>query len=280
MRIKKLFGFAYKLILARLINTLFNQFYSIAIGRIYDPAQLGLYNRAKSFEEMSSNNIANLVQRVSMPMLCAEKENILGMQSLLLKYIKNTAFIVYPILFGLFALAYPIIDVLLTDKWLEAAWILRVLCPVGLLYVITTFNLNIFNATGRTDWALKSEMFKKVIFIIVIIISIQISFEVLIFNQILISMIEVILNLYYTKKQIQLPIIKQFSNLLSITMISLVMMLSILFVNIFIDSSFLQLVVGCSVGIIVYITLALIFNILNLRNEIYNKIKTNHKINI
>jgi O-antigen/teichoic acid export membrane protein len=62
-----LFNFAYKLIIARLINTIFEQVYSLVIGKIYSPAQLGYFNRGQSFIFLTSNNITGIIQRVSTP---------------------------------------------------------------------------------------------------------------------------------------------------------------------------------------------------------------------
>jgi len=61
-RFKVLFYFAYKLILARFLNAVFQEIYSLAIGKVYTPAQLGYFNRAKSFLGVSSNNITQIVQ--------------------------------------------------------------------------------------------------------------------------------------------------------------------------------------------------------------------------
>ena len=69
-RFVKLFNYAYKLILSRFVNTAFNEIYSAVVGAFYTPAQLGLFNRAKSFETMTSSNITTIVQRVSTPILC------------------------------------------------------------------------------------------------------------------------------------------------------------------------------------------------------------------
>ena len=56
-RIKPLFKFAYRLILARLINTIFNQIYSVVIGKEFLSSQLGFYNRAQSIKNLTSGNI-------------------------------------------------------------------------------------------------------------------------------------------------------------------------------------------------------------------------------
>lgn len=260
-RFVKLFNYAYKLILARFVNTVFNEVYSAVVGAFYSPAQLGLFNRAKSFETMSSNNITQIVQRVSTPILCEKQKDYKELGQSLIYFIRNTAFFVFPLLFGLQVLADPLIRALLTDKWEGAIWILQVLCPVGMLYVFSTFNLNIFNATGRTDWALKCETIKKVVDIGIIICAVSISFEALVWSQVVIAVFEFFVNLFYTKKQIGLGLIEQLKSVSGILLCSAVMAVVVFFVASLMMSDVAKLLVGIVVGVVVYTLLCIVFNI-------------------
>lgn len=270
-RFVKLFNYAYKLILARFVNTAFNEVYSALVGAFYSPAQLGLFNRAKSFETMSSNNITQIVQRVSTPVLCEKQNNHKELGESLMSFIRNTAFVVFPLLCGMFVLADPLIRVLLTDKWEGAIWILQVLCPVGIFYVLSTFNLNIFNATGRTDWALQCEVIKKVVDITIIIIAVSISFEALVWSQVIISVFELVVNLWYTKRQIGLGYLKQFRSVAGVFICSVVMAIVVSIIASWIESEILKLIIGILVGVVMYTILSIILNINNCRNVILNR---------
>lgn len=267
-RFVKLFNYAYKLILARFVNTAFNEVYSAVVGAFYSPAQLGLFNRAKSFETMSSNNITTIVQRVSTPILCEKQKNHKELGDSLMFFIRNTAFVVFPLLCGMFVLADPLIRVLLTDKWEGAIWILQVLCPVGIFYVFSTFNLNIFNATGRTDWALKCETIKKIVDFAIIIGAVSISFEALVWSQVVIAVFEMVVNLWYTKRQIGLGYFKQFKSVAGVLICSALMAFVVALVASLIDTVLLKLIVGVLAGVIVYAGLCLAINVNNSRNMI------------
>lgn len=271
-RFKTLFNYAYKLILARFVNAVFQEIYSLAIGKVYAPAQLGYFNRAKSFTELSSGNITSIVQRVSTPLLCEAQHDNKRMGEVLLKFIKNTAFIVFPLLCGLFVLAEPLIRILLTDKWLPSVWILRVLCPVGMMFVISTFNINVFNATGRTDWALKSEIIKKNIYVGIIAIAVFFGFEALIYSQILIGFIELIISTYYTKKQIELTLFYQIASLSSIFFLSLIMAIIVWSVTFTMSNEYYQLLIGVFAGVISYSIMAYFLNANNFRDVLKSEI--------
>ena len=275
-RFVRLFNYAYKLILTRLINSVFNEMYSLVIGKVYSPSQLAYFNRAKSFEQLSSNNITSMVQRVSTPLLCEFQTDHEKIGRILLKFIRHTAFIVYPLLFGLFVLAEPIVSVILTDKWLPSVWILQVLCPVGLFDVISTFNRNVFNATGRTDWALQSEVIKKTIFVVILAIAIYFGFDALIYSQVIIALIEFFISVYYTKKQIGLTIFEQIKSVSSIIVASCFMAFSVLFVTSVLSNNFIKLIVGIGVGIFIYFIITYLFNILDFRTFIRSRFGANH----
>lgn len=264
-RFVKLFNYAYKLILSRFVNTAFNEIYSAVVGAFYTPAQLGLFNRAKSFETMTSINITTTVQRVSTPILCEKQKDHYELGQSLIYFIRNTSFFVFPLLCGLLVLADPLIRVLLTDKWEGAIWILQVLCPVGMLYVFSTFNLNIFNATGRTDWALKCETIKKVVDIAIIICAIRISFQALVWSQVVIAVFEFFINLFYTKKQIGLGLIEQLKSVLGIFVCSAVMAVVVFCVASLMMSDVVKLFVGIVVGVLTYVILCLLINVNNSR---------------
>lgn len=272
-RFKVLFSYAYKLILARLISVIFDDIYSLAIGKLYTPAVLGYYNRAMSFRSVLSRNLISIVQRVSTPMLCEVQKSNEKMQKVLLKFVTSTALFVYPLLAGLMVLSKPLVLVVLGEKWLETSTMLIYGCPVGFFYLISTFNRNIFNATGRTDWALKAEVIKKFIFIGIFLLTMHHQIKVLLVGLIIISIIEMLIDTAYSRKQIGISLFTQIRSLTGILFATAIMSASIIVFNMFIQNIYVQLIAGFIIGVIVYSLICYILNICNFRNETRNIIK-------
>lgn len=272
-RFVALFNFAYKLIFARLINSVFQEVFSAVVGKLYTPAQLGYFNRAKSFEALSTNNITMIVQRVSVPILCEVQNDKDDMKQVLLRFIRSTALIVYPLLFGLAILAEPLISVLLTDKWLPSAWILRVLCPVGIFFVISTFNMNVFNATGRTDWALKCEIIKKIFCIGIILFTSFWGFKALVWSQVVIAFVEFLINTYYTKRQIGLTMWEQLVALKGVLLACIAMVIVLMICDSLIGEDWILLLVGIGMGAIFYAFVCYVFNIASFKLVLKNLLK-------
>lgn len=273
VRFKELFQYAYKLICARVISVVFDDIYSLAIGKIYSPASLGCYNRAQSFQQILSKNVINIVQRVSTPILCEEQNDYVRMQHVLLKFMSSTALIVYPLLAGLMVLSKPLILVLLGEKWVFASDMLLYACPVGFFYLVSTFNRNIYNATGRTDLALKAEIFKKFFFVGIFLLTMKYDIHILLIGLVVISIIEMIIDVYLAKKQIGVRFIDEGKSLIGILLATALMGATSYGVTLFPISNILKLILGFIVGAILYIFLIYIFNIANIKVELKNYAK-------
>ena len=269
-RFNGLFQFASKLIGARLISVVFDDIYSLAIGKLYSPGVLGCYNRAQSFSQILSKNIINIVQRVSVPMLCETQNNYKQMQSVLLRFMSSTALIVYPMLAGMMVLSKPLILSLLGEQWLDTADFLLYICPIGFLYLISTFNRNVYNATGRTDLALKTEIIKKTIFILVFLLTMKYDIHVLLLGLILISVIEMLIDVRMVKQQIGLSLFDEIKSLFPIFIASAAMSMIVYFSVLLVAGNAFKLIVGVTAGITSYLMIIFVFNIASFRTELFN----------
>jgi O-antigen/teichoic acid export membrane protein len=263
-RFLALFKIADKVIASNIINSVFEQGYSAIIGKFYSPADLGFFSRAKGFQSLTSGAITGIIQPVSSPILSEAQNDFEQLKSHLKKFIVYTALIVYPLLTGLMVLAKPLIVVLLTEKWLPAVFMLQILCPVGFLYIISTFNNNVFIATGRTDWGLVAMIIKKSLFVVIVACAVVIgknNILLLLLSQPLTAMTDLLVSSYYSRKQIGITLWEQLYALKDVFSASLLMGVIIIVFTIFIKSYLITLVVGFVVGVTSYSILCWIFNI-------------------
>lgn len=275
-RFRMLFYYAYKLIIARVINVVFEDIYSLAIGKLYTPAVLGCYNRAMSFRQVLSKNIINIIQRVSIPLLCSEQNNYDRMKQILLKFIQNSALIVFPLLAGLMVLSRPLVLVLLGEKWIFVSSLLLLGCPCGFFYLMSTFNRNIFNATGRTDLALKSEIAKKIIFVLIFLFTMKFDITILLVGLIIISAIEMVIDMSLSKHQIGIHFCEQFKAISGVIFATAIMS-GVTYITIYpILNNIVKLSIGFIIGLVSYIGTIYIFNIANARSYIIYHVK-NHR---
>ncbi|MDE6340273.1 MAG: lipopolysaccharide biosynthesis protein, partial [Muribaculaceae bacterium] len=113
----ELFGFGSKLLISGLLETIFRNLYLIVIGKFFKVSDLGYYTRAHQFTDFASSNITGVFQRVTYPVLCTIQDDDASLSDVYRKLLKTSAFIVFPLMMGLAAVAEPMLISFLTEKW-------------------------------------------------------------------------------------------------------------------------------------------------------------------
>ena len=96
--LKQLFGFSSKLLIAGLVSTIVNNLYSILIGKIFTPKEVGYYTRARQYPELLSNTITTILQGVTYPILTSLQNERERMISVYGRLMRVTVFFVIPFL--------------------------------------------------------------------------------------------------------------------------------------------------------------------------------------
>ena len=116
-RISAMFSFGWKLLLAALLDTLFNNLYGLIMGKIYNEELLGAYNRGDQFPKLIVNNLGAAIQAVLLPAFSSRQGDVAQVRSMVRRAIRTSSFLVLPMLFGLFAVADTMVLALLGEKW-------------------------------------------------------------------------------------------------------------------------------------------------------------------
>jgi len=211
---KDLFGFGFKLLIAGLINNIYNNVYQLIIGRYFSPAELGYYSRAVQFQNLPSKNIDNTVQRVTYPVLANISNDNDKLKDAYKKLIKLLFYIVCFTMLIMIINAKEIILILIGQKWAPSIPYLQILCLSGILYPLHTINLNLLNAKGRSDLFLRLEIIKKLLVIPVIIIGIKFGMIVMLWGMVFNSIIAYLLNSVFSGKLIDYSTWKQILDIL------------------------------------------------------------------
>lgn len=162
-RVKVLFSYGWKLLVSGLLDTLYQDLRSLIIGIKYNSGTLGYYNRGKQFPQFIINAVNSTVQSVLLPAMSAEQDDRKKVKKLMRSSVMLSAYIIFPVMAGLAAVAEPLIQLLLTEKWLPSVPYMRIYCFTLAFYPVHTSNLQAINAMGRSDLFLKLEIIKKVI---------------------------------------------------------------------------------------------------------------------
>lgn len=202
----QLFSFGSKIAVSGFLYTLYVNGYNMAIGKIYRAADLGFYTRGQQFVGFFSSNISGILQRVTYPVLCKFQDNNEELGQAFMKMIRVSSMIVFTLMMGLFGVAKPMIGMLLGEKWLYSATLMQILCFGYMWFSVYSLNLNILLVKGRSDLYLKLEIVKKIVCIGVLCALIPFGMEPLCWGLAINSMLEVVINSFYTGKLIGVPI--------------------------------------------------------------------------
>lgn len=254
-----LWGYGNKIMASGLLDTLYNNITPIFIGKYYSPADLGVYNRAQGYAAMPSQNVTGVIQGVTFPVLSKMQDNNEQLARNYRKMLRTTAFIVFPMMMMLSALARPLVITMITVKWESCIILLQIICFSMMWYPIHAINLNLLQVKGRSDLFLRLEIIKKVIGISILAFTLPRGLIVFCCGTIVSSMISLIINTYYTGKLIKVGYFVQMGDLLPIFALGMAMFGAIHLTNYFISDMLLQIICGMLVGGVVYLGGAYIF---------------------
>lgn len=211
---REMWSFGWKLLVSGLIDTLWKEIYQVVIGKCYAPETLGLYTRAKQFSDLCSTNLTSIIQRVSYPVLSSIQDDKVRLREAYKKVIKTTMLPTFVLMFGMAAVAKPMIMVLIGEKWLGCVGFLQIICIYGALYPLHAINLNMLQVQGRSDLFLKLEIIKKIINIGPLLLGIFVDIYLMVGSSIITSCISYYLNAYYSGPFLNYSIKEQVKDIL------------------------------------------------------------------
>ena len=141
-RLKVLFSFGWKLLVSKLIDTLYEDIRSLIIGKMYSASDLAYYNRGKQFPQLLVGNVNSALESVLFSSMSMEQDNMSRIRNMTSRSIQVTSYIVMPLMVGVAVCAGPIVNIVLTEKWVPCVPYMRVFCFGLALVPISIANLN------------------------------------------------------------------------------------------------------------------------------------------
>ena len=265
---KSLFSFGGYLLLSRMVNTIYNNLYTLVIGKVYNPQTVGYYNRANGYAQIPTNLILGLAVNVNYPILSSVQDDDERLKRAYRKLLRVPLYLHYPVLMGLAVLAAPLIEVMIGRKWLPCVPILQILCFAGLFIPLTHINLNLLYVKGRSDLVLRLELIKKPLAFLILFASIPLGILWLVAGRVLYSFIGFCINCYYTKKILDYGFVEQIKVLIPVFINTGIMSALVFVSTMFVENVYLKLCIGIPVGIFSYWLMSIIT-----KDESYDDVK-------
>jgi O-antigen/teichoic acid export membrane protein len=259
--IKKYFSFAGNMLLAGLLSSVTKNLDRIIVGKIFNATTLGFFDRSKNYNGLIQQNLAATFTKVFFPYYSLYQNDKNTFIRAYRKSIRSVAFIVVPIYFGIIAIAEPLIVILITEKWIFTAKLLKILALSGFTYPLSALMVNAIASQGRADIFLLLDIIKTTIYIISILIGSTMGIFGLTWAATTASFINFYVNLYAVKKLTKIKIYSQIKDMSFPVIASLCMLiiLIIMEINLRVDA-LTKLIIVVSTGAAIYSVGTMLFN--------------------
>lgn len=260
-RFKSLFSFGWKVMAASLVGSFTESAYSLFIGKIYGSDFLGYYDRGHQFPATLVSNINISINSVLLPTFSSSQDSNADLKRICRRAISTNSFIVFPMMAGLIAVASPLVEVLLTEKWLFAVPFLQFEALFyATLPMMSAFG-QIFRATGRSDINLKIEIAKTLITFMVLIIFFKFGIFFVVAMRAAISFIIVLISMGIIKKSIGYNFNEWINDIFPSLILSVLMAILVYSISLIEMSVFLLLFIQLLTGVIFYLLFSYIFKL-------------------
>lgn len=273
-RARPLLNYGWKILATDFIGTVFNQLNAFIIGKSYTSADLAYYTQGKKIPDLLNNNIGATLNAVLFPAMSLSA-NYDEIKRIRRKSLMMMEYVIFPLMFGIIAIADKMIVVLMTEKWLPAVPYVRITCVAAIIGVMGTTLIQEIKAIGKSNVTLKMELIKKPIFLIIALIATRFGVKAIAWTLVIDEIIAFCFNVYPVKKYIGFEFSLYFKDAMSAFLLSTVMVIIVIFIGKLIENNIICLIAQVLTGGIVYIGLSIITknkSFIYLRNMFKNKI--------
>ena len=197
VRLRSLYAYGWKILVSSLLGTIYNQINPLVIGIRFSLSDLSFYTKGFSLVDMIASSLTYTLSSVLLPVLAKVQDDLEQLRSGTRTFMRGVSFLVFPMMLGLYAVSDNFVTVLLTEKWLPAAYYIRIFCVAHLFDIVAAGNCETIKAMGRSDVFLKIEVLKKSLYFVTLFLFIAFtnSPEVMALSNLVIALIAVTVNL-------------------------------------------------------------------------------------
>ena len=256
--LKKYTFFSKNLLASAFVATVFNNIYSVVIGRSYSTAELGLYSQAERLKNLTSQTATQVIQSVTYPFLSKMNNENEDIKEAYKKIIAVALIFVGFIMTILMGCSLDLFELLMgSSEWRSAGFYFMLMGVNGILYPLHSINQNIIMVKGDSKTVFRLEVFRRFVMILIVLITINYDIVVFVFGITIYSIMLLFINLYYCGRPIQYGVYEQLKDTFPI-FLRLFIMITVSLGTTFLIKSFslpLRLSVTLSVGVITGILL-------------------------
>lgn len=260
-RLKGLLKFGWKLLVSALLDTGYSNLRNLIIGKMYSSSDLAFYNQGDKFPKVIVTNINTSIDSVLLPTMSSAQDDRECVKNMTRRAIKTSTYVMAPLMMGMAFCAEPIVQLVLTDKWLPCVPYLRIFCITYMFWPIHTANLNAINAMGRSDWFLKLEIIKKIMGMTILLSTMWFGVMVMAYSLLVSNVLSQIINSWPNRKLLNYSYLDQVKDFAPGILLAVFMGVCVYFIGYIPLPTIVTLVIQIIAGATIFITLSAILKL-------------------
>lgn len=268
------FGFGAKLMVSSLLDTSYRNVYQFVIAKQFSATDLGYYTRANTLARLPMSSLYGIISKVTYPLMSKIQHDDVQLKHVFRRILRMMVYVIFPCMILLVLISEPLIEVMLTAKWLPCVPFLQILALALSLTPINALNLNLLQAKGRSDLFLRLEVWKKILGVLILICTVPFGILYMCYGLLALSLLELSINSYYTIRLINYGIREQVGDILYILCTSILAAACAFPAFYLTDNLILTLIFVCSIYACIFLLVSKIFKfqeIQDLKTTIFRK---------
>ena len=225
--VRNLIPFGSRILASNLLISLYTNIRSLLIGRVYSKEDLAFFNRGHTFPATLMEAVNGSIQSVMLPTFSSVQDDLPQLRSMLRRSVRISAYIVFPLLVGLAAVAGPFIRLVLTEKWAFAIPYLQIFALGYLTHPIQISTNQALKACGRSDLSLRIEIFRKILETVFLCAAIPLGPRMIAWSSVVSSLSASIVSAPVIRKHLSYGYAAQFRDLMPATLLSTAMLAAV-----------------------------------------------------
>lgn len=250
--VRELFSFGMNVLLSNLMVSVFLNLRSLLVGRFYDSSTLGLFNRGRQFPSTVMEAVNGSLQTVMLPAFSELQDSSARVLSVARRSIRTSCFVTFPLVFGLSAVARPLVLVLLTEKWLGCVPYLQIFAISYVFQPTQIISAQALKGLGNSRTTLNIEALRKAVEFMLLIVSIRYSPLLLALSAVIAGLFGCIVAMKPNKALIGYTYRNQIDDCIRPLISSCIMYVVITMSFHVTEEPIMQLMIGVVIGIISY----------------------------
>ena len=160
---KRLFGYGWKICVSGIFGKLYTGLSDLIIGKACDATQLGYYSNGAKWPKAGMTAFSNALENVFFPVFSSISSDSEALKRALMKAVSVGTYVMVFVSFLLIVIAEPLIELLLTDKWLPSTLVFQLVCLTFAFSMVQIANLRAYMALGDSGLYMKLQIIKVIL---------------------------------------------------------------------------------------------------------------------